>query len=256
MDEQPILVDRIGWVHRITLNRAPRRNAMTYADWEDLSRILAEVAAGDARVVVIGGADGQFCAGADLTLAEHDQHPHAQLSSVARACAALVALPQPTIAEVDGVAVGAGFGLAIACDFVVSSSRARFGTMFTARGLSPDFGSSWLLPRLVGLRMAKRLCLLPGVFDAAQADRLGLLDAVVDAGELRRHVDRLAAELAAGAPIALRLTKQLLNDSLGRGLAESLTAETAAQAINRLSSDSDEGIAAFLERRPPDFQGR
>lgn len=151
---------------------------------------------------------------------------------------------------------GAGFGLALACDFVVASTRARFGTMFLARGLSPDFATSWLLPRLVGLRMATRLCLLPEIFDAARARELGLLEDVVAPEELPGAVATLAALLAAGPPIATRLTKQLLRDSFARGVAESLAAETTAQAVNRLSADAQEGIAAFLERRPARFEGR
>ncbi|WP_327009837.1 enoyl-CoA hydratase-related protein [Dactylosporangium sp. NBC_01737] len=251
-----VLVTRDGPVLTVTIDRPERRNAMTYGAWDELGAAFQEAAARDARVVVVTGTGGAFCSGGDLDGGDRAAHPHAQLAAVARTCQALVALPQPTIAQVNGLAAGAGFGLALACDFVVASTRARFGTMFLARGLSPDFATSWLLPRLVGLRMATRLCLLPEIFDAARARELGLLEDVVAPEELPGAVATLAALLAAGPPIATRLTKQLLRDSFARGVAESLAAETTAQAVNRLSADAQEGIAAFLERRPARFEGR
>ncbi|QOC92128.1 enoyl-CoA hydratase/isomerase family protein [Micromonospora craniellae] len=251
-----VRVTRDGSVLTVTIDRPARRNAMTYAAWDELGAALNEAAAGDARVVVVTGTAGAFCSGGDLDGGDRAPHPHAQLAAVARTCQTLVSLPQPTIAQVDGLAVGAGFGLALACDFVVASSRARFGTMFLARGLSPDFATSWLLPRLVGPRLATRLCLLPEIVDADRAREWGLLEEVVAPDELPGHVAALATRLAAGPPIATRLTKQMLRDSWARGVEESLAAETMAQSINRLSADAQEGIAAFLERRPARFEGR
>jgi enoyl-CoA hydratase/carnithine racemase len=243
-------------VRTITIDRPERRNAMSYAAWAELGEALAAAAASDARVVVIAGRDGNFCSGGDLDGGDRAPHPYAQLAAVGRTAEAMVNLPQPAIAQVDGLAVGAGFGLALACDFVIATNRARLGTMFVARGLSPDFATSWLLPRLVGLRMATRLCLLPELFGADRAKEMGLVDEVVAPEELAEHVGQLAARLAAGPPIALRLTKQLLRQSFAQGVRESLAAETAAQSINRLSADAQEGIAAFRERRAPRFEGR
>jgi 2-(1,2-epoxy-1,2-dihydrophenyl)acetyl-CoA isomerase len=249
-------VTRDGHVLTIAITRPERRNAMTYAAWDDLGAAFADAAAGDARVVVVTGSGGAFCSGGDLEGGDRAAHPHAQLAAVARTCQALVTMPQPTVAMVDGIAAGAGFGLALACDFVVASTRARFGTMFVARGLSPDFATSWLLPQLVGRRLATRLCLLPELFDAARADQLGLLDDVVDPADLPAVVEALANRLAAGPPVAMRLTKQLLRDAHTHGVHEALAAETAAQSLNRLSHDAQEGIAAFRERRPARFEGR
>ncbi|WP_433063934.1 enoyl-CoA hydratase/isomerase family protein [Dactylosporangium sp. CS-033363] len=251
-----IRVERAGDVLTVTIDRPQRRNAMTYGAWDELGAALRDAAASDARAVVVTGTGGAFCSGGDLDGGDRAPHPTAQLAAVARTCQALVAMPQPTIAQVDGLAAGAGFGLALACDFVVASSRARFGTMFLARGLSPDFATSWLLPRLVGLRVATRLTLLPEIFDAARARELGLLEDVVEPDELPGHVAALAARLAAGPPVAIRLTKQLLRDSFARGVEESLAAETMAQSVNRLSADAQEGIAAFRERRAARFEGR
>jgi enoyl-CoA hydratase/carnithine racemase len=251
-----ITVATDGPVRTITIDRPARRNAMSYAAWDALGEALTAAAASTARVVVVTGRDGSFCSGGDLEGGDREPHPYRQLAAVGRTCQALVSLPQPTIAQVDGLAVGAGFGLALACDFAVASRRSRFGTMFVARGLSPDFATSWLLPRLVGLREATRLCLLPELFDAGRARELGLLEDVVEAEALPARVAELAGRLAAGPPIAMRLTKQLLRESFHRGVAESLTAETAAQSLNRLSADFTEGVAAFLERRPARFEGR
>jgi 2-(1,2-epoxy-1,2-dihydrophenyl)acetyl-CoA isomerase len=249
-------VSRTGHVLTIAINRPERRNAMTYAAWDELGAAFADAAAGDSRVVVVTGRGGAFCSGGDLDGADRAAHPHAQLAAVARTCAALVTMPQPTVAMVDGIAVGAGFGLALSCDFVVASTRARFGTMFVARGLSPDFATSWLLPQLVGRRLATKLCLLPELIDAHRADAMGLLETVVEPDDLPIRVDELAGRLAAGPPVALRLTKQLLRDSHAHGVHEALAAETAAQSLNRLSHDAQEGIAAFRERRPARFEGR
>ncbi|WP_433077331.1 enoyl-CoA hydratase/isomerase family protein [Dactylosporangium sp. CA-052675] len=251
-----VRVERAGHVLTVTIDRPARRNAMTYAAWDELGAAFAAAAASDARVVVVTGTGGAFCSGGDLDGGDRAPHPHAQLQAVARTSQALVSLPQPTIAQVDGLAAGAGFGLALACDFVLASTRARFGTMFVARGLSPDFATSWLLPRLVGPRLATRLCLLPEIFDAARAGELGLLEEIAEPDALPGRVAALAERLAAGPPIAMRLTKQLLRDSHARGVEESLAAETMAQSINRLSADAQEGIAAFTERRPARFEGR
>lgn len=247
------LEGRRAW---ITLTRPERRNALTFDGWAELRDALRAVATGPARVVVVAAEGGDFCLGGDLDADDSPgKHSLEQMSWVAQACQALVDLPQPTITRVEGVAVGAGFGLALAADFVVASRTARFGTLFTARALSPDFGTSWVLPRLVGLGMARRLCLLPDLFDADRAFALGLVHDVVEPEALDDAVDDLAQRLEAGPPIAFRLTKQLLNGSLSATLPEALQAEGAAQTVNRATADAVEGIAAYVERRPARFAG-
>jgi enoyl-CoA hydratase/carnithine racemase len=165
-------------------------------------------------------------------------------------------LPIPTIAQVDGVAVGAGWNLALGCDFVVATPEARFSQIFARRGLSLDLGGSWLLPKLVGLQQAKRLALLGDLIDAFEAHSLGLVTWVVPAGELDHFVGELGARLAAGPPIALAQTKALLNEGADRTLRDAVANEARAQAMNFATADAPEAKAAFAAKRTPKFTGQ
>jgi 2-(1,2-epoxy-1,2-dihydrophenyl)acetyl-CoA isomerase len=165
-------------------------------------------------------------------------------------------LAKPTIAKVDGVAVGAGLSLALGCDLVVVSDRARLSTIFSRRGLSLDNGASWLLPRLLGLAKAKEVALFGDMLDAGRALELGLVNRVLPVGELDDFVDDWARTLAAGPPLALSMTKTLLNGSLSSSMAEAVEAEARCQAVNFGSRDTVEAMAAFFEKRPPHFLGR
>ena len=169
---------------------------------------------------------------------------------------ALHRLPQPTIAKIRGVAVGAGLNMALGCDLVVASTNARFSEIFARRGLSIDFGGSWVLPRRVGLHRAKELALLADIIDATEAERIGLVNRVVDDGELDAFVDDWATRLAAGPPLALAMTKRMLNNSAHVTLEEALDDEGAAQTVNFGTKDTAEAMAAFLEKRAPNFSGR
>ena len=242
----------------VTLNRPERKNAVDGALWRALAATFRQTARStEDRVVVVTGAGGDFCAGADLSdLEAGTDHQLGRMRMIHDVALALHELPQPTIAKVDGVAVGAGCNLAFGCDLVVSSDRARFSEIFSRRGLSLDFGGSWLLPRRVGLHRAKELAFFGELLGAAEAERLGLVNRVVPAGELDDAVDEWAARLAAGPPLALSLTKRLLDDAAGMSLPEALEREGAAQALNIMSEDGKEAIRAFLERREPDFEGR
>jgi 2-(1,2-epoxy-1,2-dihydrophenyl)acetyl-CoA isomerase len=146
--------------------------------------------------------------------------------------------------------------LALGCDLVVAGASARFSQIFARRALSVDFGGTWLLPRLVGLHKAKELALFGEILSAAEAERLGIVNRVVPDAELDAFVDGWAERLAAGPPLALRLTKRMLASSLSLGLAEALDWEAAAQCVNLASLDTQEGVDAFLQRRKPAFQGR
>jgi 2-(1,2-epoxy-1,2-dihydrophenyl)acetyl-CoA isomerase len=169
---------------------------------------------------------------------------------------ALAQLQQPVIAKVNGDAIGAGMNLALGCDLIYASDRARFSEIFAKRGLSIDFGGSWLLPRLVGIHKAKELALLADMIDAHEADRLGLVNRVVAHDDLDAFVDDIAARLAAGPPIALGLTKRLLNEAKDVTLAEAVEHEAMAQAVNGGTSDMQNAILAFREKRTPTFEGR
>jgi 2-(1,2-epoxy-1,2-dihydrophenyl)acetyl-CoA isomerase len=177
------------------------------------------------------------------------------MTEVNEACLALHRLPVPTIARVDGVAVGAGMNLALACDFVLASARARFSEIFVRRGLSVDFGGSWVLPRLVGLHRAKELVLLGDIIDAATAHEWGLVREVVEVDALDAAVAALAGRLAAGPPIAMRQSKRMLIDSFEASLERALEDEARSQQINFATADTVEAGAAFLEKRDPVFRG-
>ena len=163
---------------------------------------------------------------------------------------ALARLPQPVIAKVRGVAVGAGMNMALLCDLVVAAESARFSEIFARRGLTIDFGGSWALPRRVGLHRAKELALFADIIGADVAAELGLVNRVVPDAELDTVVGEWAARLADGPPIALAQTKRLLNEGLGSTLEEALEAEAAAQTINFGTADTAEAMRAFVEKRP------
>jgi enoyl-CoA hydratase/carnithine racemase len=169
---------------------------------------------------------------------------------------ALHELPIPTVAKVAGVAVGAGWNLALGCDLVVATPESTFSQIFSKRGLSIDLGGSWLLPKLVGLQQAKRLALLAETIDAAEAHALNLVTWVVSAAEIDAFVTDLADRLAAGPPIALAQTKALLNEGADRTMRDALANEARAQAVNFATTDAAAAYAAFAERREPSFTGR
>ena len=171
-------------------------------------------------------------------------------------CLALHRIPQPTIAKVRGVAVGAGLNMALACDLIVASDDARFSEIFAKRGLSLDFGGSWLLPRLVGMHRAKELALLAEIIGAAQAAEMGLVNRVLPDDEVDEFVADWAARLAAGPPIALAMSKRLLNNSLAVTLEEALDDEGLSQTVNFGTKDTVEAIQAFVQKRDPVFEGR
>jgi 2-(1,2-epoxy-1,2-dihydrophenyl)acetyl-CoA isomerase len=169
---------------------------------------------------------------------------------------ALHRLAKPTIAKVNGVAAGAGANLALGCDLIVASETARFSEIFARRGLSVDFGGSWLLPRLIGLHKAKELAFFAEVIGAAEAERIGIVNRVVPAGELDAFVDDWATRLAASAPMALSMTKTMLNNSLMVSMDQALEDEARSQSVNFSTSDFREAVSAFLEKRDPKFEGR
>ena len=258
---ETIRVTRTEGVVTITLDRPEKKNAINLLMWDELLATLREVAdSGEDRVLVITGAGGAFCSGADLSGGAGDvvghRHHLSSMRHVGDVALTLHRLPQPTIAKVGGVAAGAGANLALGCDLIVASDEARFTEIFARRGLTLDFGGSWLLPRLIGLHKAKELAFFADIISAKEAESFGLVNRVVPAGELDAFVDDWAARLAAGPPIALAQTKRLLNNAMAVTLEEALDDEGAAQTVNFGTKDTAEAMAAFLEKRDPNFQGR
>jgi 2-(1,2-epoxy-1,2-dihydrophenyl)acetyl-CoA isomerase len=165
-------------------------------------------------------------------------------------------LPQPTIAKVTGIAAGIGMNLALGCDLVIASEDARFSEIFVKRGLSVDGAGSWILPRLVGLHKAKELCLFGDIIEAPEALALGIVNRVVPAGDVDKLVDEWASRLAAGPPIALSMTKRMLNRSFEQSFEQTLDDEARSQSVNFGTRDTAEAIGAFLGKREPRFEGR
>jgi 2-(1,2-epoxy-1,2-dihydrophenyl)acetyl-CoA isomerase len=255
---ETLQVQRADGVVTVTFDRPHKKNAINSVMWTELAEVAASIVGStEDRCVVLTGAGGEFCSGADLSDGSGEaMHQLARMRRINAVIQAFHELPQPTIAKVDGVAAGVGMNLALGCDLVVASSRSRFSEIFARRGLSLDGGGSWLLPRIVGLHRAKELALFAEVIPAAEAFRLGVVNRVVPVGELDELVAEWAARLAAGPPIALAMTKRMLNRSFEQSFEQALDDEARSQTVNFGTRDTAEAIGAFLEKRPPTFEGR
>ena len=248
-----------GAVRWLTIANPGHRNAIPTGQWGRLAELIAEFEASEERVLVVTGAGEDFCSGADVgsdfipgSLADG----YAMLEQVGAAALALYRCTKPTLAAVDGVAAGAGLNLALGCDVAIASDRARFSEIFVRRGLTLDFGGTWLLPRRIGLARAKELSLTGRVVDAVEAERIGLVGRVVPAADLAEAARTTAVELAAGAPLAQRFVKAGLDRSSEMTFEQTLAFEQTAQALLLTSEDFIEGVVSFVEKRPPEFHGR
>lgn len=255
---ETLQVTRADAVVTVTFDRPHKKNAVNAKMWDELAEVAGSlIGSTQDRCVVLTGAGGEFCSGADLSAGPGESVHHlAQMRRINAVVQAFHELPQPTIAKVDGVAAGVGMNLALGCDLVVASDRSRFSEIFAQRGLSLDGGGSWLLPRLVGLHKAKELALFADVIPAEEALRLGVVNRVVPVAELDAVVGEWAARLAAGPPIALAMTKRMLNRSFEQSFEQALDDEARSQSINFGTRDTVEAIGAFLEKRSPSFEGR
>ena len=254
-----ILVTASGGVATITLNRPAALNALTIPMKERLLAALGEAGRDPVvRAVVLTGAGRAFCAGQDLRerLApdppSFDDELRLRYNPIVRA---IRDLPQPVIAAVNGVAAGAGASLAFACDLRIAAEEASFVLAFGRIGLVPDTGATWTLPRLVGAARAAEIALLGEVVSAADALRIGLVSRVVPAEALAAEATAMAGRLAGLAPGATTATKRLLAGAFDLKRDEALEAEAEAQAAAGSHPDHAEGLAAFVEKRPPRFIG-
>lgn len=254
-------------VTRITLDRPEAKNAITVEMREALiETVRAARADADSRALLITGTGDAFCAGMDLSASTVAQagggefDPRSTSEALRVGLQTLVRelweLDKPTVAAVNGTAVGPGAHLALACDFVLVQPATRFLWSFARWGLVVDAGGAYLLPRLVGMARAKAMVLLGEPTTGQDAVDQGLAYRCVDAGELDTEASALAAKLAAGPTRSLGLSKQMLNRSFESTLADSLDTEGHFQSLATTSPDLAEGMAAFKEKRPPKFQGR
>ena len=253
-------VDVDGPVATITLDRPEALNALTVPVKVALREALERLAVDRAvRAVILTGAGRAFCAGQDL--AEREEPDAAPLDVELRErynpiILALRAMGQPVIAAVNGVAAGAGASIAFACDLRIAAADARFVLAFGRLGLVPDSGATWFLPRLVGDARAAELVLIGDPIPADEALRIGLVSRVVPNDELLPQARALADRIAAGAPMALALTKGALERAATIDLETALEGEAKLQGIAGASADHAEGLAAFREKRAPRFTGQ
>jgi 2-(1,2-epoxy-1,2-dihydrophenyl)acetyl-CoA isomerase len=260
MSEATVLSERRGAVAHLTLNRPRAFNAMSPALMVEFRAAAAEIAAdASVRAVVVTGAGKAFSAGGDLRSFADSDDVSGLLRTMTRdlhaGLVSLASMNAPVIAAVNGVAAGAGMSLAAACDLVVAAESATFTMAYTAAGLTPDGSSTWFLPRLIGLRRTQELMLTNRRLSAAEALDWQLVNQVVPDDQLGAEVEKLATRLACGATGAFGVVKKLLSASSNRELEAQLAAEAEGIASQAATPDGQEGIAAFLEKRKPEFSG-
>jgi 2-(1,2-epoxy-1,2-dihydrophenyl)acetyl-CoA isomerase len=259
-----------GGIARITLNRPEAANAITPDQRNRIIDLLDEASADlRVRVVVLTATGPHFCTGADLRVSRIADSPRPEGApdralgdvgrhirrGVQRLIAAVLDCEKPIIAAVNGTAAGIGAHLALACDLIVAADTARFIEVFVRRGITPDGGGAYLLPRLVGVAKAKELVLLGDDVPAAEAERIGLVNRVVPAAELAAAADEWAARLSVGPTKAITLSKWLLNRSLESDRRTAFDDEAWAQEMAAHTHDFREGVQAFIERRDAEFRG-
>jgi 2-(1,2-epoxy-1,2-dihydrophenyl)acetyl-CoA isomerase len=261
MNDTILLAEDAG-VATIVLNRADKLNAFAGDMRDRLLDALDRVARGSARVLIVTGAGRAFCSGGDVRYmaSMRGREDGAEelgrlLDAGAHVIRRLASLPIPTLAAVNGAAAGAGMNLALACDVRIASDQASFTESFIRIGLHPDWGGTWFLPRLVGEAKARELCWLGDPVDAAEALRIGLVQRVVPGARLMDETRALARRLATSPATSVRMIKHSIAASRWRPLDASLTAESQAQMVCWGTSDVDEGLNAFVEKRDPSFNG-
>ena len=269
MSYENILLTNDEGIAKLTLNRPERLNAVGPAMAQEILAALAEVDGNEeARVLVFTGAGRGFCAGADVggmtggtregmgtaRNAEEMRRYHSRV--VGKIGITLQKMQKPTIAMVNGIAVGGGFDVALACDLRVGSKNARFRNAFVKIGLFPGWGGTWLYPRVMGLPKALEYLYTGDFLDAEEAEKIGVLNKLVAPEDLEKETMALARKIAQGPPIALRLMKLQAYKGMQMDLETAVEMAAACESITLNSEDHKEGVAAFREKRDPRFQGR
>ena len=250
----------------LTLNEPETRNAMSPSMGEEIVRAVAEIRADrEARVVVLTGAGKSFSAGGDLGMLARDTGARSADGGPSmkgapadfyRRYLSVRELDVPTIAAVNGHAIGAGLCLALACDMRIAVDSAKMGMTFSRLGIHPGMGGTYLLPRLVGTAVACELFFTGRIFDAIEAERLGIVNRAVPADGFAAAVGDLAGAIASAAPIAVRMTKSSIYRGVDHSLAQMIEFEGLSQGYTFTTEDAKEGVNAILEKRTPKFSGR
>jgi 2-(1,2-epoxy-1,2-dihydrophenyl)acetyl-CoA isomerase len=259
MSYEEILFEKEGPLATITLNRPEKLNAYTYRMGQEITRALTDAAKDrKIRVVIVTGAGRGFCAGVDVaTRGPRETVPIRRNSFMGPPVRKLRDFDKPVIAAINGVVAGGGLSFAMACDIRIASDRARFSQIFVKRGIIPDNGSTWFLPRIVGMAKACEMVWTGDIIDAAEGERIGLVSRVVPHDDLIPAVRELATRIAQGPPIAIQLAKRALYQGLlTSDLYSHMELELHYNAICGQTEDRREGIQAFLEKREPVFRGR
>ena len=258
MSYQTILYEVSDRIATLTLNRPDAMNATTDEMYQELQDLIPRIAADrDVACVILTGAGRGFCAGADLKARKDDATP---LERRARhrwilkdILEPLYRLEKPVIAAVNGAAAGAGFNIALACDFIIASEQASFIQAFARVGLVPDLGGLYLLGRVIGINKAKELCFTARKVSAEEAKALGIVNHVVPHDRLLDEARAIASKITAASPTAIAMTKTLLDKSTNATIDQMLEYESYAQTIAYLTPEYEEGVLAFREKRAPDF---
>lgn len=257
--ETPLQIGREGAVATLRFNRPAALNALDVAMAEAFLTAVKNIAADKSvRAVLLSGAGKGFMAGGDLAVLQADPLGGAKalIGPLHEALVVLASIDAPVVAQVHGVAAGAGLSLMLQADFVLAAEGTRFNLAYVNIGASCDVGASWALPRWVGLRRALEIAMLGDMIDAAAAERMGLINRVLPADALEGEAMTLAQRLANGPTVALGQLRRLMRGSFDRALPEQLDAESAAFQVCAASDDFKTGVDAFFARSKPAFTGR
>jgi len=259
MEYEALTVDKKAGTATLTLNRPEQLNAISLPMAQSLGKALNDIDKdGSIKVLIITGAGRSFCTGIDISqLSPISEMTREELSDLMRTLSLpLYNLSKPTIAAINGVAVGAGLSIAMLCDIRIASEKARFSSAYIRMGLVPDIGATYSLPRIAGTAKAMELMLTGDTFDAAEARRMGILNRVVAEEEVMKVARELADRIAKGPSIAINLTKQAVYRGIHNSLEQQIELECLADYICLRTEDHKEGVKSFFEKRPPEFKGK